>query len=221
MKKYLCIVMLLGITISYCQTDAEIDALTTQMCKTLQENKSAPDTTNVNFVFQKHLPDFLEKHNINTEEKYNSTFDKIYIRFQKNCPLFVSMLVKIENRKDESEILETVPVHKISKKDCKKLTGLKKFYYLEPDGTKVHVTVDKGKWTEKFEDGTYSLLNFEWTGDCEFVLEFIESDNHTRKNLSSKGNKYYYGIYDQKGNDLKFYVKTSTQVVYSTWLHAE
>jgi hypothetical protein len=221
MNKLFALIILSCISTSYGQTDTEINALTTELCKTLEENKAAPDSVSVAFAFEKHLPAFLETHNIDTEEKYNVAFERIYFRMQKNCNYFVEILRRNKENKSEWEILEKAPPSNIQKKDCKKLTSQKNFYYLEHDGKKAHVTIANGKWTEKFEDGTYSTLNFKWVSDCEFEIEFIESNNNMRKNLSFRGDKYYYVLYDSKGNDLKFYVKTNTAVVQSSWLHPE
>jgi hypothetical protein len=221
MKNLFASIALFCLSICYSQTDTEIDILTTEICKTLEENKQAPDSLNVSFAFQKHFPLFLEKHKIDSEEKYNTVTDRIFFRLQKNCNFFVALLARNNENKSEWEVLQTAPPSNIQKKDCKKLTAIKKFYYLEQDGKKVHVTIDNGKWIEKFEDGTYSNLNFKWTSDCEFEIEFIESNNNMRKNLSFKGDKYNYVLYETKDNDLKFYVKTSTAVVQSSWLHAE
>jgi hypothetical protein len=54
---------------------------------------------------------------------------------------------------------------------------------------------------EDFEDGTFSKLEFRWTSDCEFDIVFIESNNLSRKNFSSKGDIYHYGLYSATGND--------------------
>ncbi len=57
-----------------------------------------------------------------------------------------------------------------------------------------------------FKDGTYSKLKFEWLGDCEFELEFIESNNESRKSFSKPGDKYIYQILDKKA---KYYLMSA------------
>lgn len=221
MKKIFTILILSCLSICYSQTDAEFDGITMEICKSLNENKTYPDSTRISLSLEQHIPVFMQNYNLETEEQLEAMLDKVYARLQKNCNEFVEILIKSDRNISEWVLLEKAPVSKIQKKDCLRLTTAKHFYYLEYDGTKVHVTVENNKWTEKFEDGTYSILNFKWTGDCEYELEFVESNNNIRKNLSSKRDKYNYVLYEAKGNDFKFYLKGKTATVQATVLHAE
>jgi hypothetical protein len=38
------------------------------------------------------------------------------------------------------------------------------------------------------------IQRFKWVDDCKFDIEFIESNNITRKNYSKQGEKYRYEI---------------------------
>lgn len=193
MKKLTVFIALLMTQLTYCQTIEEIDALTLEMCTTLKSLETKNDSVRINFTYEKHLPDFLSKYKIADEKQFNELFDRIFFRFQKNCIEFVEALGRVEGEKGDWEIVEDKPAVKIEKSDCRKLE--QNIYYKEYSGEIVNVTIADGYWTENFDDGTFSKLYFSWKNDCEFELEFIESNNAVKKNLSIKGDIYSYGIY--------------------------
>jgi hypothetical protein len=126
------------------------------------------------------------------------------------------------NHNKEWKLLNGKPKSTVTKTQCRDISALKKFYYLESNTSKkTFVTIDNGLWYEEFADGTFSKLNFKWISDCEFEIEFIESNNLSRKSLSHKGEKYLYGIYNRKGNDFEIWVADNDgKPVQSFWLHA-
>lgn len=71
---------------------------------------------------------------------------------------------------------------------------------LEYTGEKTEVRTDHKYWTENFSDGSYSKLFYHWIDKTKFELEFIESNNHARKNFSKKGDKYIYEIINKEGD---------------------
>ena len=60
------------------------------------------------------------------------------------------------------------------------------------------VKIKDGYWQDNFTDNTYSKLFFKWIGTYDFELEFIESDNETRSNMSIPGDTYQYSIIEKK-----------------------
>lgn len=72
--------------------------------------------------------------------------------------------------------------------------------YPDFNGDTVNLIIDKGLWTDNFKDGTYSKLRFKWINDCEFEIEFIESNNPVQSQFSKKGDKYLYQIIEKKDN---------------------
>jgi hypothetical protein len=214
-------IILLALMLSFsvrAQTDSQIDALTTEMCKTLAEAKGA-DSVRVFYTLQQHLPEFLDKYEIVTEEAYNAVYEKIFFRFQKNCRVFIDMLAKSYEPQGDWQRHDVKPKGKLAKKACREISSVKNFYYLDNDGSHVTVTIDKGQWTEVFADGSYSKLNFKWTGDCEFEIEFIESDNYGRKNYSSKGDTYKYGIFDSNENGYRIWTEDADGMILSFTLY--
>jgi hypothetical protein len=224
MKKYLLLInCFAATTICLAQTSAQIDSLTMKMCKTLENNINLTDSIRMQSAYRTHLPEFLEKFKIDSEEKFNEVYDRIHYRFQKNCNLAVEIFGRLDQKNSkEWKHINGKPKQIITKTQCRDITRLKKFYYIEPSkNDKTVVTIDNGIWLEEFADGTYSKLNFKWTSDCEFEIEFIDSNNESRKNLSYKGDKYQYGIYNRKGNDFEIWVADNDgKPVQSFWLHA-
>jgi hypothetical protein len=108
------------------------------------------------------------------------------------------------------------PIGNATKKDCRAFLSHDQYSYRESDGiSSVAVSVKKGIWTETFADGTYSKLKLKWIGDCEFDLEFVESNNAIRKNISKAGDKYHYRILER--NDGHYALLYELDGVYSTF----
>lgn len=212
----------MGFSPIYSQTDEQIDSLTVEMCKTLAVNENLVDSVRVLSTFEKHLPGFLQKHHIRDDAQFDALYNKIFFRYQKNCNLLTQILAKGIETKGEWKFIIAKPKITVTKKQCRDLETIKNFYYLESDGTKTNVTIADGYWTEQFADGSYSKLYFRWTGDVEFEIEFIESNNHSRQNFSNKGDIYHYGIFGRKGNDFQAWVNDIYgKPTESFWLHAK
>jgi hypothetical protein len=58
----------------------------------------------------------------------------------------------------------------------------------------------KGKWQDRFTDGTYSKCNYDWQNDTEFNLIFLKSNNESRLNVSYKGDIYCYQLLSKEDN---------------------
>ncbi len=190
----------------YAQTPSQIDSLSLEMCKTLEATKAMGDSISLKFTYHKHIPDFISKFSKKTDAEYNELDDLLYFRFQKNCHAFVELLSRANKPLGDWQKFTEKPRKKLSKKECLKLEEIRNFYYTEASGGRVDVIVENGLWTEKFADGTFSKLYFKWKDNCEFEIEFIESNNMSRKNFSSKGDKYVYGIYNKTDEGLNVYV---------------
>lgn len=184
-------------TACFSQTEHQIDSLTFEICKTIEVNNALPDSLRVNIAFSKHYQNFFTKFPARSEQEENAKIDKIYFRLQKNCNSFIQILTKNSNNMHGWKLLDSAPEVKISAKECKALHKITDWYYIMPEGDKVSVNINNGFWIETFEDGTYSKLKYSRLSDCEFMIEFIESNHHIRKNLSNKGDKYYYGFYSK------------------------
>ena len=98
------------------------------------------------------------------------------------------------------EAVNTKPTTRLNKRSCEDFLKYKKYKYLEPEGDTVNLTIENGYWVEHFKDKTFSKLKFYWINDCEFEIEFVESNNKIRKAASKPGDKYKYQILDKKQN---------------------
>ncbi|RZJ71110.1 hypothetical protein [Flavobacterium sp.] len=217
MKKILLLCLTLFAISTKAQTISQIDSLNVVICKEFQKKTIEPDTTKVQRVFNEQFYAFAQKFNIKTDEEFKPVFDRLYFRLQKDCVWFQSFMLKVSNDSESWKISQERPVQKAKKKECRKMNG--NFYYLEPsEGSKTKVVVTENSWTETFVDGTYSKCKLTWTKDCEFTLEFLESNNHVRQNLSVKGDKYYYGISEIASNGtFKCWVRVRDTDPYQTF----
>lgn len=172
------------------------DSLITEMCKTLKINTHLSDTLRIYDAFDKHLLPYISTFK---ESQKDSVAQSVFYRFQRNCPEFTNILSRLNPVEGDWESIEKgeMPKSLLSKKTCKKITKHKQLSYLEYNGDKVVVEIKNQYWTDHFLDGTYSKLKFKWIDDCEFELEFIESNNESRMNMSIKGDIYVYRIIEK------------------------
>ena len=177
------------------QSIQQIDSLTMKMCDGLVELSDIKPHLQISIVFQKHLPGFFEKSKISSQQAADSIADLIYFRMQKNCHRFREVLDKTEENKSDWKTLTAKPESELSAKQLKKFFEGKNYYYKEFDGKIVNLEISPDSWSETFEDNTTSKLILHRLDNNEFELEFVESNNKTRKNLSVAGERYHYGVY--------------------------
>lgn len=74
------------------------------------------------------------------------------------------------------------------------------FYYLTnqlngQNADTTYVTISDDLFLERMKYGrTFSLLNVSWKSDCEFELEFVQSNDPLKRELSTPGEIYKYEI---------------------------
>ncbi|WP_316633021.1 hypothetical protein [uncultured Flavobacterium sp.] len=204
MKKYLLVALLLYINLSRSQSIKSVDSLNMEICKSLAQNKALNNEIRINTINNSHITPYLAKFKDSLVQR--EVFEQIFFRLQKNCNEFVALF---PNKHPESSwsMQNEKPLDKISKEECNHFDKISKYYYIENDGNKVEVTLSDDLWIEKFSDGTFSKLTFRKKGSCEFELEFIESNNISRKNLSIKGDKYLYKLYDEENETYSVYTQ--------------
>lgn len=197
MKKYLFIIFaFFQFNSIFSQTIQQIDSVSLKMCETLLGLSSdITDEAKLSMIVEKHVPSFYEKLNITSQSVADSVSNKIFYRLQRNCKTFVDLLTKTSENKSDWKTLSQKPKSEITKKDFSKFLNGGKYYYKQYDGDIVNVLITKNSWSETFEDNTISRLILHPKKDGEFQLEFIESDNLSRKNFSVKGDIYEYGLY--------------------------
>lgn len=215
MKKYIInVIALFLVNYLNSQTIQQIDSVSVRMCESLSGLRAVKDDVKVSMIFQKHLPDFFAKMNIGTQKEMDSVSDKVYYRLQRNCNQFRNVLDKLEENKSDWAPLNQTPTSKVSKKEFATFLKGGNFYYKEYDGRIVNVEIVKNTWTETFTDGSFSKLIIHPKQNAEFDLEFIESNNEMRKNLSVKGDLYSYGLYELNNGVFSVWVSQSQHAVY-------
>jgi hypothetical protein len=200
MKKHWIFYSLLSIgNISFGQSQEQKDSLISEMCKTILSTNNLSDSARVFGVYTKHLYPFLNKYSDNQRKDIALS---IYYRFQRNCSDFSDILNRLKKPVGDWEKVTEKPKSILKNAACKEFLSHKNHSYLEDNGDTVKVQIENGYWTDHFKDGTYSKLKIHWMNDCEFDLEFIKSNNISRKGFSKPGDKFNYQILNK--ND-KYY----------------
>lgn len=204
MKTYIFLILLFYSSYSRSQYTKAVDSLNNEICKSLVQNKNLNNEIRINTVNNSHITPYLSKFKDSIIQK--EIFQQIFYRLQKDCNEFVALF---SNKSPESTWFtqNEKPLQIISKEECNNFSKTSKYYYVENDGNKVEVTLKDNLWVEKFSDNTFSKLRYKNKGNCEFELEFIESDNVSRKNLSIKGEKYLYKLYNEDNLTYSVYTK--------------
>ncbi|WJS96845.1 hypothetical protein NYQ10_10405 [Flavobacterium johnsoniae] len=204
MKASLLLILFFLSSFSRSQTVQAVDSLNIEICKALVQNKNLNNEIRVNTITNSYIIPYMKKFGDSiTRQK---AFELIFFRLHKNCNEFVALFPQPKEA-DGWTIQYEKPVEKSTREQCNQLTKNSTYHYFENDGNKVEVTLSHNLWTEKFSDNTISKLHFKQKGNCEFELEFIESDNISRKNMSIKGDKYLYKIYDEDSDSYRVYLK--------------
>lgn len=220
MKRTLIILILFFAILANSQSIKQIDSLNVQICETIEKFDSL-DESKFQEILQKHMPEFYKRYKIDTESKSDSLMDLVYFRLQKSCDTFVVLLSKIEENKSDWKISEEKPKIDINEYELKNFFLIKKLRYKEYDGRIVIVNNDLNLWSEKFDDGSFSKLEFKKTSESTFVLKFIESNNKMRKNLSVKGEEFKYGIYGKGQNNYSAWVLSNDGKYYTFKLYLD
>lgn len=201
MKKLTCSLMLLLILaqLSLAQPDAKIDSVCSKICKSLLVSKDRGDSIRIREAFFTHLSSFIIQNKIQRSQ-FDSIFQIIDLRLQRNCFQYKEMLNRQSPTKgDWKEVSERPPVN-LTKKNCTDFLKIRHYQYLEHNGDTVNLEIDNGSWIDRFADGTWSKLKFSRIDACEIEIEFIESNNPVRRNYSRTGDRYRYQILDKGDN---------------------
>lgn len=196
MKANFVILTLLLWNLLSAQTIQEIDSMTFEFCDFIKESQLS-DQKKLDVLQDNLIIPYIRKFkNANAEQVFN----QIFFRMQRNCLEFELLLDRLYPNPEQLERTKTKPECKLSNDELLQFKKIKKFYYTEHDGTKTKVRIEDGKWKERFKDKSYSRLHMRWMNESEFELEFIESNNFTRKNLSIPGDKYFYYVISKESN---------------------
>lgn len=180
---------------AYGQTQEQKDSLINVMCQTFISTEALADTARIGYTFENHVVTFLGRY---PEDKRQELLHGIFIRFQRTCPEFKAFIDRMDPPKGDWKIVDKKPSPMLNKSACRQFLAHQKFAYLESSGDTVRLEIANGFWIDHFRDGTFSKLKLQWISDCEFEIEFMESNNDTRRNFSKPGDKYVYQVVDKK-----------------------
>lgn len=181
--------------IAYGQTQEQKDSLINVMCETFVSTENLPDTSRIGYTFESHMMDFLSQY---PQSQRQELLNGLFIRFQRNCPPFKAFLDRMDPPSGDWKTVDGKPLTRLNKRECRQFLNHRNFAYLESSGDTVKLEIANGFWIDHFKDGTFSKLKLEWISDCEFEIEFVESNNDVRKNFSKPGDRYVYQIVDKK-----------------------
>ncbi|MEQ8713925.1 MAG: hypothetical protein RIC80_12970 [Cyclobacteriaceae bacterium] len=198
---YVIILFLFFGHLSIAQTQYQKDSLINEMCKTLDEFKTLDDSIRIHTVYNIHLYPFLSLY---PEVSHQEIGSSIFIRFQHNCNTFKRILDRLNGLHEDWENLNEKPVSETNSQECDKFLENRNFWYHDSSGDTVKLTIGTRFWTDSFKDGTYSKLKFQRLNNCQFEIEFIESNNKIRANFSKPGDRYKYELLRSEGD--YFYV---------------
>ena len=183
------------------------DQLVTEVCKELQVNRgNEDDSVKWLRVFKSHLQPYL---NDLSEDSSLALYDYVTIRLQRECVAFRKIARSFNTVKANSDWQETKiePESKVSAEDYQLFFKIGKFNYLESNGDTAIALITDSTYEDNFIDGTYSRLSLEKLRTSEFVITFVESNNHIRKNFSKPGDQYRYKILERHSNYFSMYVQ--------------
>jgi hypothetical protein len=193
-----CTLILLTVSsITFGQTDTQIDSLINVMCTSLESTKETGDTTKLLQVYGEHLFPFVQQ--FEETERAGITQDIVF-RFQKDCQGFSDLLARLEPTNEHWKKVTEKPKSQVTTKECVDFLRHKKYTYIDSTGDTVRVIADKALWIDNFKDGISSKYKLWWVTDCEFELEFVETNNSMRAQYSKKGDSFVYQIVDKMEN---------------------
>ena len=177
----------------------------------LKKLASNDDNKIMSFITTNYIDPYLDKFPNNN---ITVNHDKIILRLSRLCPEFNAISYRISENKGNWVLLKEKPETNLNEKTCADFFLLKTFQYLEPSGDTVTLQFEDGNWIDRFIDGTYSKLKIIEKSNCEFDIQFIESNNFLRSNFSKEGERYSYKILDLIDNKYFLSVKIPDQDQY-------
>ena len=174
---------------------AQRDSIVSELCRHLKLNRDREDSIRIELAYQAHLYPYLDKQ---LEEEVEDIGMNIFLRLQRNCKEFKQILDRLEPLVGDWKVLNEKPKTRLDRESCRQFLEHREYRYTDSSGDTTRLIIDNGYWTDYFKDGTTSKLEFRWLSDCEFEIEFIESNNYFRMNYSKPGDIYRYVVIDQK-----------------------
>lgn len=172
------------------QTNAQ--TLGDKLCACLETNKVKPDSIRVKECRQS-IHENLAAMTKNAREK---TLEEMGIYLKKNCKEYLQVMTSSKNtNKGDWETLNTNPISSLTKSECRSILDHTNMYYIEGNGDTTHVQIVDGYWKELSGPAKYSTVDkFTWSNDCDFELEFLQSNNPIENKFFKKGEIHRYRV---------------------------
>ncbi|HET9055515.1 MAG TPA: hypothetical protein VFN30_01580 [Chitinophagaceae bacterium] len=191
MKKILVILSIFSVVTAYTQTQETIDSVTNQICKSISNSTIEPDSIKIETAFKKYFPPLIQAID---SSKTEAVITEIILRLQITCYKFWKFIDNTTPKNQYWKTIDSFSVSVCSKKDCDELFLKSNLYYYEPTGDKTKLKLSKDYWVDSLSDGSFSKLKLVRTTQCDFEIEFIESNHPIKQKLSRAADKYYYRI---------------------------
>lgn len=192
---FLFLLIFLGYSLGFAQSlESQREILIVELCNILTsaEKSSNPDRLQIK------IDELLNQYFLSIPENDHEEESKnIFFRLERNCDAFQRFLDKKSPPQGDWLLEKESPISKLTKEECGEFLKNQVHYYIDPSGEIVTVKIMDGIYVESYPDGTYSKLSFHWLENCEFMLEFIESDHEVKKRLSIPGDQYFYRLIDK------------------------
>ena len=195
MKK--SIILLISILfISFCNAQDIVANLSNSYCKCLSLSGKIPDSfrkqTCLLYAFK--LTAGIPK----SEKKQKELIMKSFIYLEKYCPEYLKLIYRLKPLKGDWEFSDSSIQSRLDTSECRKICSYNNLYYLETNGDTTYLSLKNNFWIDTFKNkASYSKLKLKWKSSCDFEIEFIESNNYAKNQLSKKGDKYFYRIIDK------------------------
>ncbi len=189
-------IFLLNYTLSQNSID-QIDSIALEICSSIKSNTTIDDKNMLELIINEHIYPYLRK-------QASESRDHIELRTERLCPEYSALAYRVNENNGDWVLLKQKPKTLISQELCSQFYDNQSYYYLEATGDKVIVEMKDGFWIDRFLDNTYSKLKLVRESDCEYYIQFIESNNSMRNKFSKVGDIYKYQILNYK--DDKFYI---------------
>lgn len=178
---------------SFVLSQTDEDKMLKAMCEEFDRTAHFIDEVRMDMLYEKFLKAYYSQFE---ESELDEIEDRIFYRFQNICQSFRKYLIESNPpQTDDWVFMEERPEPELTLGSLQKFKLQNSFYYIEHSGsvTQVYLSED-GKWKDVFSDGSQSESFFRWKEDGIFELEFIRSNNHTRKDFSQPGDRYFYEV---------------------------
>ena len=177
--------------ISACSTKVDVEKVSAEICACMGEVPRA-SVEHQNACYEEAFSEMTDR--VQNDDLLDSITVRVIKHLGRNCEALARSQIGIANgsfttiNKDQESKLTT--------EQCRQFNNDKHYYYFEGYGDTTLVHATKDLWEERFPDGSFSRLKFNWTEGCSYENVFIESNHYLKKYLSTPSEVYHYKVID-------------------------